>query len=301
MGKRFYKFILCFAVLLSVAVLNTFQVAAVNLNKECSLTLNECLPGLNVHLYHVADISDEGNYHYTEAFSKASEETNIRLDQLKTSEQLKEAAITLKGYAVNQKAVTKKADSSTLTFDHLQTGLYLITTDLLEYKGQTYTYLPYLIQVPQDGENHVAIDFTKYSKIPSHEYSIVKHWQDHGTKHPDKIEVELYEDTKYVKTIILSASHNYAYSWKSDHVTNYSIKEKKVPGYKGIVSCTSHDTKTEYVITNTKTGTHSSLTSHKGSQVKTGDSTQLAHWVTLMACAGLLFIIVGKVLKHEKD
>lgn len=49
MGKRLKKLLLCMTVLLSVTVFNVFQVTAVDVNKNCSLTLNECLSGLNVH------------------------------------------------------------------------------------------------------------------------------------------------------------------------------------------------------------------------------------------------------------
>lgn len=296
MGKRLKKYILCFAVLLSVAVFNSFQVAAVNVNKKCSLTLNECLSGLNVHLYRVASVLNDGSYHYTDAFKEAETNTNIQLDQLETSEQLKNAAVTLKGYAASQEGLTKKATSSTLTYTDLKTGLYLITTDNLELNGKTYTYLPYLISLPQGTNYDVSIDFTKYSKDSSHEYKIVKHWVDNGSKHPEKIYVELYDGSTYIKTITLDATHNYAYSWKSEQVMNYSIKEKSVKGYKGIVSSVCNDSKTEYIITNTSTDKPK-----KNSHVKTGDTTRINHWVTLLTVSGLFLIVLGRLFRHEKD
>lgn len=296
MGKRLKKYILCFTVLLSVAVFNSFQVAAVNVNKRCSLTLNECISGLNVHLYRVASVSDDGSYHYTDAFKEAETNTNIQLDQLETSEQLKNAAVTLKGYAASQEGLTKKATSSTLTYTDLKTGLYLVTADNLELSGTTYTYLPYLISLPQGTSYDVSIDFIKYSKNPSHEYKIVKHWVDNGSKHPEKIYVELYDGSTYIKTITLDAMHNYAYSWKSEKAINYSIKEKSVKGYKGIISSICNDSKTEYIITNTSTETPK-----KGSHVKTGDTTRINHWVTFMTIAGLFLIVLGRLLRDEKD
>ena len=88
MDKSLKKIILCFTVILSVAVFNLFQVAAVEVNKNCSLTLNECLSGLNVHLYRVASIDGVGSYQYTEDFKEA-ENTTIDLNKLETSEELK--------------------------------------------------------------------------------------------------------------------------------------------------------------------------------------------------------------------
>ena len=293
MDKSLKKIILCFTVILSVAVFNLFQVAAVDVNKKCSLTLNECLSGLNVHLYRVASIDEVGSYQYTEDFKEA-ENTTIDLNKLQTSEELKNAAMTLKGYAASQKGVIKKANSSTLSYTNLKTGLYLITADNLELNGTTYTYLPYLISLPQGSDYDVSIDFIKYSKNPSHEYKIVKRWVDKGLTHPEKIEVELYNGSALVETITLDAKNNYAYSWKTEQVMNYSIKEKKVKGYKGIVSVSSNDAKTEYIITNTST-------SSTGSHVKTGDTTRINHWITLMALSGLFLLIVGTLFKHEKD
>jgi len=296
MGKRLKKYILCFAVLLSVAVFNLFQVDAVNVNKKCSLTLNECISGLNVHLYRVARVLDDGSYHYTDAFKEAETNTNIQLNQLETSEQLKNAAVTLKGYAASQEGLTKRATSSTLTYTDLKTGLYLITTDNLELNGTTYTYLPYLISLPQETSYDVSIDFTKYSKNPSHEYKIVKYWIDNGSKHPEKIYVELYDGSTYIKTITLDAAHNYAYSWKSEQVMNYSIKEKRVKGYKGIITSICNDSKTEYIITNTSTDTPK-----KDPRVKTGDTTRFSHWLTLLTVSGLFLIVLGSLFRHEKD
>lgn len=247
-------------------------------------------------MYRVASVSDDGSYHYTDAFKEAETNTNIQLDQLKTSEDLKNAAITLKGYAASQKALTKQATSSKVAYTGLKTGLYLITADNLELNGTTYTYLPYLISLPQGTSYDVSIDFTKYSKNPSHEYKIVKHWIDNGSKHPDKIYVELYNGSTYIKTIVLDAAHNYAYSWKSEQAMNYSIKEKNVKGYKGIVSSVCNDSKTEYIITNTSTDTPK-----KNSHVKTGDTTRINHWVTLLTVSGLFLIVLGRLFRHEKD
>lgn len=263
------------------------------MNKNGSLTLNECLSGLNVHLYRVASVSKDGSYEYTNEF-KDAENTSIDLNKLETSEELKNAAMTLKGYAVRKEGVTKTTASSTLTYSNLNTGLYLVVADNLVIDGKTYTYLPYLISLPQGTKYDVSIDFVKYSEAHSHEYKMIKQWKDNGSTHPNSIEVELYDGNTFVKTITLDAAHNYAYSWKTEQVMNYSIKEKNVKGYKGIVSVSSNDAKTEYVITNTST-------SSTGSHVKTGDTTRINHWVTLMALSGLFLLIVGTLFRYEKD
>ena len=296
MDKSLKKIILCFTVILSVAVFNLFQVAAVEVNKNCSLTLNECLSGLNVHLYRVASVSKDGSYEYTDEF-KDAENTSIDLNKLETSEELKNAAMTLKGYSVNKEGMTKTTTSSTLTYSNLNTGLYLVVADNLVIDGKTYTYLPYLISLPQSTKYDVSINFVKYSEVHSHEYKIIKQWKDNGSihlTHPKKIEVELYNGSALVETITLDAKNNYAYSWKTEQVMNYSIKEKKVKGYKGIVSVSSNDAKTEYIITNTSVDTPST-------NVKTGDSTRINHWIMLMSAAGLLLIVLGKLFKHVKD
>ena len=293
MDKSLKKIILCFTVILSVAVFNLFQVAAVDVNKKCSLTLNECLSGLNVHLYRVASIDEVGSYQYTEEFKEA-ENTTIDLNKLETSEELKNAAITLKGYAANKEGMTKVTTSSTLTYSNLTTGLYLVVADNLVIDGKTYTYLPYLISLPQSTKYDVSINFVKYSEVYSHEYKIIKQWKDNGSTHPNSIEVELYDGNTFLKTITLDAAHNYAYSWKTDQAINYSIKEKNVKGYKGIVSSSSYEQSTEYIFTYTSVDTPST-------NVKTGDSTRINHWIMLMSATGLLLIVLGKLFKHVKD
>lgn len=163
MGNRLKKLLLCITVVLSVTVFNLFHVTAVDVNKSCSLTLNQCLSGLNVHLYRVASISNDGSYQYTKEF-KDAKNTTIDLNNLETSEDLKNAAITLKGYTAGVEGITKYADFSTLSYTHLCTGLYLIVADNLELENITYTYLPYLISLPQGTNYDVSIDFVKYSK-----------------------------------------------------------------------------------------------------------------------------------------
>ena len=247
---------------------------------------------MNVHLYRVANITETGSYQYTEEF-KDAENTTIDLNKLETSEDLKNAAITLKGYTAGVEGLTKQALSSQLCYTNLKTGLYLITADNLEKDNTTYTYLPYLISLPQGTNYDVSIDFIKYSKNPSHEYKIVKHWVDKGLTHPYKIEVELYEGSTLVKTITLDAENNYAYSWKTEKAMNYSIKEKSVKGYKGIVSSNSNETKTEFIITNTSVET-------PGTHVKTGDNTNINYWITCMAIAGLILIVLGTIFRRNK-
>ena len=214
MGKRLKELLLCMAILLSVTVFNIFQVTAVDVNKNCSLTLNECLSGLNVHLYRVASVSKDGTYAYTDEFKNA-ENTSINLNKLETSEDLKAAAMTLKGYAASKEGITQTTTSSTLTYSNLNTGLYLVVADNLVIDGKTYTYLPYLISLPQGTKYDVSINFAKYSEVHSHEYKIIKQWKDNGSTHPKSIEVELYDGNTFLKTVTLDAAHNYSYSWKT--------------------------------------------------------------------------------------
>ena len=98
------------------------------------------------------------------------------------------------------------------------------------------------------------------------------------------------------RTISLDAANNYAYSWKTEKAMNYSIKEKSVKGYKGIVSTSSSDSKTEYIITNTSIDTPKNNT-----QVKTGDMTRIQHYLSLMCGAGLILILLGCFIRYEKD
>ena len=120
---------------------------------------------MNVHLYRVANITETGSCQYTEEF-KDAENTAIDLNKLETSENLKNAAITLKGYAAGVEGLTKQALSSQVCYTNLKTGLYLITADNLEKDNTTYTYLPYLISLHKGQIMMYPLTLLNIQKIP---------------------------------------------------------------------------------------------------------------------------------------
>ena len=203
---------------------------------------------MKVHLYQVASI-DNDQYSYTDDFSGAKN-TSIDLNNLKTSEDLATAASTLKGYAVSVTGTTEIASGSSLTFSSLNKGLYLLLVDDYTSGSVTYSYLPYLIAIPQTSE----VELSKYSTTEVHKYSLVKHWVN-STNTPDSILVDLYNGSTLEKTITLSKSNNYSYSWTTDTTKNYSIKEREVTGYSASVTSTESDGTMYFVLTNTKTPT----------------------------------------------
>ena len=115
----------------------------------------------------------------------------------------------------------------------------------------TYSYLPYLIAIPQTTE----VELSKYSTTEIHKYSLVKHWVN-STDTPDSILVDLYNGSTLEKTITLSKSNNYSYSWTTDTTKNYSIVEHAVTGYSASVSSSESDGTMYFVLTNTKTPTN---------------------------------------------
>lgn len=237
-----------FSILLSLLLVVLNSQSLLHAQDLSSLTITKTQSGMNVHLYQIASI-DNDQYSYTKEFSDAKN-TSIDLNNLKTSENLALAAQTLKGYAANVKGNDLKTDGESLTFSSLSKGLYLLLVDDYTSGNTTYTYLPYLIAIPQTTQ----VELSKYSTTEIHKYSLVKHWVN-STNTPDSILVDLYNGSTLEKTITLSSSNNYSYSWTTDTTKNYSIKEHEVAGYSASVASSESDGTMYFVLTNTKNTT----------------------------------------------
>ena len=237
-----------FSILLSLLLVVLNSQSLLHAQDLSSLTLTKTMSGMKVHLYQVASI-DNDQYSYTDDFSGAKN-TSIDLNNLKTSEDLATAASTLKGYAATATGTSATASGSSLTISSLDQGLYLLLVDDYTSGSTTYSYLPYLIAIPQTSE----VELSKYSTTEVHKYSLVKHWVN-STNTPDSILVDLYNGNALEKTITLSRSNNYSYSWTTDTTKNYSIVEHEVNGYSASVTSSESDGTMYFVLTNTKTPT----------------------------------------------
>lgn len=257
-----------FSILLSLLLVVLNSQSLLHAQDLSSLTLTKTMSGMKVHLYQVASI-DNDQFSYTKDFSGAKN-TSIDLNNLKTSEDLASAASTLKGYAASVQGTDETASGSTLTFSSLSKGLYLLLVDDYTDGSVTYSYLPYLIAIPQTTE----VELSKYSTTEIHKYSLVKHWVN-STDTPDSILVDLYNGSTLEKTITLSKSNNYSYSWTTDTTKNYSIVEHAVTGYSASVSSSESDGTMYFVLTNTKTPTNETpnYNTPKNNETKTTTKT----------------------------
>lgn len=129
---------------------------------------SEIVPGGEVTLYHVADISEK-NGDYSFALTGAFESAGISMKSIQSPE----TAAKLSDFAKQRKlsGATKKVNSNgEVCFDNLQTGLYLMTQDKAA-KGY-YRITPFLISLPiQESENYIyQVDASpKVSPLPKPE------------------------------------------------------------------------------------------------------------------------------------
>ena len=149
------------AILLIVSLLLTMSVRGVYANTSSSLTLTNTKQGMRIHAYQIAEV--RGNqYTYTEAFADATH-TSIDLNHLKTSEELSNAADTLKGYAAKVSGIDMIASADQTNISHLKNGIYLILIDNYHDGYTTYSYLPYIIQIPKVAK----VELSKYTTTTS--------------------------------------------------------------------------------------------------------------------------------------
>ena len=302
-----------------------------------SLKVNQTRNGMHVHLYKIADQSDDG-YTYTDAFGDAKE-TSIDLNNLKNTEDVLQAAQTFKGLAASKIGTDLIATGNVLYFPSLTKGVYLLLIDNYTSGDTTYSYLPLLIAFPET--NEVAL--TKYSSTTIHKYSLVKHWNG-GRNYPKSIQVDLYNGKKLEKTLTLSKENNYAYSWTTTENKDYSIKEHQVQGYSSSVDVSESNDTQSFILTNTKNpvtvtsdadnvptdnennadqsadtatyqgGKGNVKTSNSGQtktnaessnvkptstqSVKTGDETNINVLIMIFITAGIALMIIGRFLKN---
>lgn len=326
--KKWLKIVSC---LLSLLLVMNIQCVYA----DDSLKITNTKNGMHVHLYKIADRSDDG-YTYTDEFSDAKS-TSIDLNNLKTTEDVLQAAQTLKGFAAGRSGTDLIATGDSLTYPSLTQGLYLVLIDNYTSGDTTYSYLPLLQQFPETSE----VSLTKYSTTVLHKYSLVKHWSG-GTNYPNSIKVDLYNGNTLEKTLTLTKKNNYAYTWTTTQDKDYSIKEHQVTGYSSSVDVSVSNGTQSFVLTNTKnpvtvttnssevptdnannvsntTSSGTSGTAQTGNstkptvtkttsgshttptltskRVKTGDETKINMSIMLLIMAGFVLIALGRFLK----
>lgn len=246
MIERAKKLVSVLAVLTLILMLvpAAFADTSVNLDRtgsiEVSLLDNSTgtrLTGFALMLYRVADVYDTGaqlGCRYTSDFTHCG----IALENINDPQ----LASHLAKYASDQKLTCAKrmADSDTVLFDALQTGLYLIVQD--GAIDRYYQMSPFLVSLPMTGSNgnEWVYDISakpKAEKLPEKpadkKLTVEKEWDNGNASIPDSITVTLLKDGKSVEDVKLNNANSWKHTWeKLENNAVWTVIEKDVPnGY----------------------------------------------------------------------
>lgn len=274
--KRFLKKFLrlCLLLLLCPCLLATPSRAyeRIDTGRETALTVffgreGQGFPGVTFRLYRVAEVSESARFTLTEEMERYPV-TFRGLD----SAGWRALAQTLDAYIARDNLAplqTVQTDSGgRAAFAGLPTGLYLVTGEAYETGRNTYTPEPFLLCLPNLGEDG-AWDYEpavscKYDsettpdspgggggeKPETTERRVLKVWEDgEDDARPESIVVQLLKDGEVYDTVTLSQANNWRHTWtRLDADARWQVVEYQTPaGYTVLVE----REETAFIMTNT--------------------------------------------------
>ena len=277
----------------------------VSVDERCSLTISYGFEGipfsdLPVSLYKIADVSEDLQYTFVDSFA----DSKLIINGIKTQGEWNVIRSTLETYIV---ANSVEADYSATTdqsgkvsFDALNTGLYLAINQPITQDGFRYSFDSALFALPNldtEGNWQYRVEATaKTQAIPPAdddiEYKVLKLWKgDLGSPdRPQSIEIEIFRNEISHETVTLSNENNWTYSWKAeDDGAQWKVIERNVPaGY----IMTVEERETAFVLTNT-------LEDEPDDPIpSTGDTSNVLIYVILMIISGFILVFIGKTGKR---
>ena len=301
--KRFGTLLLAFWLGVSCTAMTAFASGTIETGRIGSLSVYFGEDGIGFSavafsIYRVADISEDGTYTLSGDFKRYP----VSLENLDSSG-WRALAQTLDAYAVRDKIapiMTRQTGSDGyFRIPGLSTGLYLVVGGQYVDDGIVYTPEPMLVSIPGlsadgtwDYDMAVSCKFVR-EDTPDTLVSrkVQKVWKDDGNeeKRPQEITAELMENGNVVDTVVLNQGNNWEYTWNNlDGSAKWQIAEANVPdGY----TVTTTQEGVVFVITNT----------HPVELPPKLPQTGMLWWpVPLLACAGIVFLITGFVLRRKQ-
>ena len=213
------------------------------------------------------------------------------------------AANTLAGYAARDGVAPTRSGATgaegTLTFEGLETGLYLVTGDPVFREGRVCHPQPALVALPTrgaDGEWSAQVTVQIKDGEPSGgalDLTVIKVWKDgDAAARPEGITVELLGNGVRIDTVVLSKDNSWRYTWQNlDAETLWQAVEAPVPeGY----TVTIDREGTLITITNTAPGTSGGNPSLP--------QTGLLWWpVPVLTVAGMALFLCGWYGRRKGD
>lgn len=248
---------------------------------------------LEVEVYYIA-YAYNGTYEFTDQFKDYA----IDLSHITSQSEWREIAITLSSYiiadGIKANYVGKSNSEGKVTFDQLETGLYLTLGNEILLGNTVVGFETFLTVLSEDSNSHIVKPkYSSYEIIPDEKnYKVVKQWKDKKSisKRSESVDVDIYKDNQLFESVILDAFNNWTYEWT--HVgdgSQWNVVERNVDeNYK--VSIYKDDD--VFVITNTLIDNNTHIPS-------TGDSTNVVLYITLMSLSGLVCIILALFLRKK--
>jgi hypothetical protein len=257
-----------FIILLNLLPLTASAYDDLDPEADIELTLTDkmdgvVIPGAEFQLYHVGELevtNSQAEISLSEEYASAP----VSLADGTEEENWASLANALEGYIflcnnsdnesdhISPEASGKTGEDGTLTFDDLDTGLYLLigeptqVGDNVYHPSATLLTLPYWEEktTTQSGQTNGRWDYdpdivVKNSITPvtldNIEIKVVKVWEDEGhtDSRPDSVTVVLFRDGIALEPVTLNAANNWRYVWDNMNAKyDYTIMENNVPdGY----------------------------------------------------------------------
>lgn len=255
-------FLICTAVpALAYTVIDT--------KRETSLTVfykknDKVISGASFSLYRVADMSDRAYYTLSGDYQNYAVELNgLDGEGWRAAAETLAAYTARDGYAPSASGTTD--DRGMLSFEELNTGLYLLVGERLTIGNDTYIPEPSLISLPgTDSSDDLLYERMVSPKAevssqpggedpdPDHvSRKVLKVWKnDSASQRPAQVTVQLLQDGAVYDTVALSEENGWSHTWTGlDKDHDWQVTEKEVPS--GYVVSVSREGIT-FVMTNRK-------------------------------------------------
>ena len=321
--KAISSLLLCVVCVLALLPVQVFAAGAIDPSRDVSLTINyihdkEPIAGVRFDIYRVADVDEYAKFTLTGDFDIYP----VQVNNL-TSQEWKMLAETLSGYVQRDKLTPLESGTTdengkrifTNYQQGLKAGLYLVIGETLTDDDYTYTTEPFLVSLPNLDEvsdtwvydvtvepKHTREEIPPEPEDRTVERRVLKIWKnDTDTLRPKEITVQLLKDGELYDTVTLNDANNWRYTWEElpeynadDSKVSWSVVEQEPDNYTVL---TAREGVT-FTVTNTyRSDKPSGGTSDKQKLPLTG----ILWWpVPVLACGGLVFLIVG-LINRKKD
>lgn len=302
MKRRIYRYVVVILCLLMVLQSASVLAEEIQVDQKCSLTLQYtdgeiAFAGEDVHIYRIAEVHEEGTYEKVNPFT----EYPVSVANVTSQTQWNEMASTLRGYiqadALPSYCSGKTDDEGTVSFQELDTGLYLVAGMRVETEDAVYTFDDFMICIPHNEAGQYMYDIHAKPKFQKSEpvteettYTILKLWEDGGNANrPQSVNVDILKDGQLQETVVLSTENQWKYTFVCpDGKGKWAVAERNVQkGY----TVTIMEKEDSFVIVNTfeEPGT----LGQPPEIPQTGDTMNLRSWILFACCTGLLILILG--------